>query len=331
MEKTPLSQEGIRLNVFLQEHGIASRRKADELIAAGLVTINGHVETKLGTRVQKSDEITVDGKKLNRKPSKTIYLFHKPYLTITSRMDDRKRPTIFDLPALHKLPKNVQPVGRLDFKSEGLLILTNDGDLAFALSHPKYSVEKIYAVLLSTPMTLEEMEKLKSGVTLEDGPAKPLFVRTGSKEKFGNSTGQWLEIGVTEGRNRLVRRMLETFGLKVVRLVRVAVGDIRLPTNLASGKIRPVTEAEKKYLLDLKKSMDEPSKPKKKYKNKQLSQENIEKIKEAKKKRQSIKKENYSVAMTKRQKDLSTLAKERKEKNSKIVSSIQPKKAQKTK
>ena len=137
MEKKIRKTEQIRLNVYIQEHGLASRRKSDELIEAGLVRVNGKIVKTLGTKVDKTDEIMVDGKKLTRRPTKATYLFHKPYLTMTTRSDERSRPTIYDLPQLKKLPGNVQPVGRLDFKSEGLLILTNDGDLALALSHPK--------------------------------------------------------------------------------------------------------------------------------------------------------------------------------------------------
>ncbi len=156
----------------------------------------------------------------------------------------------------------MQSVGRLDYRSEGLLILTNDGDLSLALSHPKYSVEKTYAVLVSSVFTVEDAEKLKKGIELDDGPAKAISVKIGSKEKLGNSTGQWIELVVTEGRNRLVRRMLEALGLSVVRLVRVAIGDIRLPAKLEPGKMRPISEVEAKYLLNLKKNMlgDTPKK-----------------------------------------------------------------------
>lgn len=247
--------ELIRLNVLLQEFGVSSRRKADELIESGAVQVNGKIVKTLGTKVEKNSVISVNGKILKTIPTKVTYLFHKPFMTITSRKDEKERATIFDLPDLKKLPLNVQSVGRLDYRSEGLLILTNDGDLSLALSHPKYSVEKTYAVLVSTVFTIEDAEKLKKGIELDDGLAKAISVKIGSKEKLGNSMGHWVELVVTEGRNRLVRRLLEALGLSVVRLVRVGIGDIRLPGKLEAGKLRTITEAEAKYLASVKKNM----------------------------------------------------------------------------
>lgn len=247
--------ELVRLNVLLQEYGVSSRRKADELIESGNVQVNGKIVKTLGVKVEKNSSISVNGKILKSIPNKVTYLFNKPFMTITSRKDEKERTTIFDLPDLKKLPLNVQSVGRLDYRSEGLLILTNDGDLSLALSHPKYSVEKTYAVLVSSTFTIEDSEKLKKGVELEDGIAKAISVKIGSKEKLGNSLGQWIELVVTEGRNRLVRRMLEAIGLSVVRLIRVAIGDIRLPAKLEAGKMRVVTDIEGKYLSNLKKNM----------------------------------------------------------------------------
>jgi 23S rRNA pseudouridine2605 synthase len=254
----------VRLNVLLQEFGVSSRRKADDLIESGVVKVDGKVVRKLGTKVEKSATISVEGKILKGIPAKVTYILNKPFMTITSRKDEKERTTIFDLPEIKKLPPNVQPVGRLDYRSEGLLVLTNDGDLALALSHPKYSVEKTYAVLTSSPFTLEDADKLKKGIVLDDGPAKVVSIKIGGKEKLGNSIGQWVELIVTEGRNRLVRRMMEALGLSVVRLVRVAIGDLRLPGKLEPGKMRIVTEFEAKYLNDIKKEMiSEESKKKK--------------------------------------------------------------------
>jgi 23S rRNA pseudouridine2605 synthase len=306
MEKKSKKSEEIRLNVFIQEHGVASRRKADEMIESGLVKINGKIIKTLGTKVTKGDEVIVDGKKLGRRPSQAIYLFHKPYLTMTTRSDERSRPTIFDIPMLKKLPGNVQPVGRLDFKSEGLLLLTNDGDLALALSHPKYAVEKTYSVLLSTQISPEEFEKLKKGVQLEDGLAKPTFVKLSQREKFANSTGQWIEISVAEGRNRLVRRMMESLGLKVVRLVRISIGNIRLPSNLLPGKLRPISDAEKEYLMTVKKNMEDKIPSKKTVKSKTVNEQ------EKTKKKPPLSEEHYSQKIVQRQKKLQAIARERK-------------------
>lgn len=249
------TSELIRLNVLLQEFGVASRRKADELIESGVVKVNDKIVRTLGSKVEKNAKVTVNGKLLKTMPTKVTYLLNKPFMTITSRKDEKERPTIFDLSDLKQLPLNVQSVGRLDYRSEGLLILTNDGDLSLALSHPKYSVEKTYAVLTSSLFSISDSEKLKTGIELDDGLAKAISVKIGNKEKLGNSLGQWVELVVTEGRNRLVRRMMEALGLSVVRLVRVAIGNLRLPGNLEPGKMRIVTETETKYLNNLKKDM----------------------------------------------------------------------------
>ena len=246
---------GVRLNVFLQEHGVASRRKADELIQAGRVKLDNLVVRTLGLRVAADAKVAVDGVLLNHEVPKVIYLFNKPDETLTTRAEEDQRQTIFQLPALRGLPRNVQAVGRLDYRSEGLLILTNDGDLAYALTHPRYSVEKTYAVLLADLISPEDIEKLRKGIKLEDGMAQALSVRLGSKEMLGKSRGQWLEIVVTEGRNRLIRRMMEALGLKVLRLVRIAVGDLRLPDKLTPGHIVAARPVELKYLMKIKKDM----------------------------------------------------------------------------
>jgi 23S rRNA pseudouridine2605 synthase len=249
-------KERVRLNILLQRFGVASRRKADQLIALGAVKVNGEVVSTLGVQVDPHAQILVHDKPLKKKPfTKQTYLFHKPFMTITSRSDPKGRSLIFELPPFSQLPANVQPVGRLDYRSEGLLVLTNDGNLSLALTHPKFSVEKTYAVLVSSLVTPEEVEKLRQGVSLDDGIAKPLTVKILSKEKLGQSTGHWLEIVVTEGRNRLVRRMMEALGLCVVRLVRVAVGDLRLPSSLEPGQLRPLTPYEAKYLEHIKKNV----------------------------------------------------------------------------
>ena len=246
----------LRLNVLLQELGVASRRKADTLIEQGRVQIDGKVIKQLGSRVAPTVQVKVDGKVVARvNKSKVVYLLNKPDKCLTSRSDPQGRPTIFDLPSTQKLAGNVQSVGRLDFRSEGLLLLTDDGDLAYALTHPKFSVEKKYAVLITNRVTIEDLEKLRHGVKLDDGMAKPLSVRLGQKEKMGASSGQWVEIIVTEGRNRLIRRMMEHIGLQVNRLVRIGIGDLSLPMKLDTGDIHTVTGHELSYLNEIKQSM----------------------------------------------------------------------------
>ncbi|MEY3902844.1 MAG: hypothetical protein RL189_2150, partial [Pseudomonadota bacterium] len=250
------SEEEVRLNVFLQESGVASRRKADELIEAGFVKVNGKSVTQLGVRIRRSDKVHVHGKLLAVKNiPKVIFVLNKPDMCLTTRFDAKGRRTIFDLPAVKNLPPNVQAVGRLDYRSEGLLLLTNDGDLAYALTHPKFSVEKTYAVLVADGVTIEDVEKLRAGVMLDDGMAKAVSVRMGNKERMGASRGQWLELVVTEGRNRLIRRMAEAIGLKVVRLVRIGMGDVVLPATLKPGQALAVDASSRSQLEQIKSDM----------------------------------------------------------------------------
>lgn len=256
----------IRLNVYLQEQGIASRRKSDTMIQQGRVQVDGVVVTQLGTKIPPHAEVKVDGRVLRPVGTKkTVLMLHKPDLCLTSRSDSQGRRTVFDLPALKKLPPGCQAVGRLDFRSEGLLLLTNDGDLAYALTHPRFSVEKTYAVLVANDVNAEDVDKLRKGVQLDDGFAKPVAVRLGNKERLGASRGQWVEIIVAEGRNRLIRRMMEVVGLNVIRLVRLAIGDLRLPEKLSPGHVAPVVGAELAYLnrikLDMLQERDAPKTP----------------------------------------------------------------------
>lgn len=248
----PQTPSPLRLNVYLQEAGVASRRKADELIKAGRVTVDGALVNQMGVTVAPSSVVHVDGKVVKRRLKNLTYLFHKPDRSLTTRVDPQGRETIFDLSALRTLPKNVQPVGRLDYRSEGLLILTSDGDLAHTLTHPRFCIDKTYSVLVNDLLTPMDLERLRAGVNLEDGFAKPVGVRAGAKEKLGASVGQWVRVVVTEGRNRLVRRIFQAVGLRVLRLVRVGIGDVELPLDLRAGSIRPVTAEENKYLMSLK-------------------------------------------------------------------------------
>jgi 23S rRNA pseudouridine2605 synthase len=254
----PEQGDGIRLNVYLQEQGAASRRKSDTMIQQGRVQVNGVVVTQLGTKIPADSEVKLDGKVLRpASGKKTVLMLHKPDLCLTSRSDTQGRRTVFDLPALNKLAPGCQAVGRLDYRSEGLLLLTNDGDLAYALTHPRFSVEKTYAVLVADSVNAEDIDRLRKGVQLDDGFAKPVAVRLGNKERLGGSRGQWVEIIVAEGRNRLIRRMMEVVGLNVIRLVRLAIGDLRLPEKLGPGQVVPVVGAELSYLNRIKLDMIE--------------------------------------------------------------------------
>lgn len=246
----------VRLNVLLQKRGVASRRHADELIEKGLVSVNGVVINQLGAKVARNARLTVNGVMYRKSPKRLIYIFHKPPFMMCTRHDEQKRKTIFDSPKIKELPANVQNVGRLDYHSEGLMILTNDGGLAYAITHPKHNIEKVYSVLLSTAPTIGKLAKLKRGITLSDGFAQAKRIELKHQEALGRIKGQWVEIVITEGRNRLVRRMFEYLGFTVIRLVRMAIGEIKLPGNLALGEVRPATSIERRYLQTIKSQQD---------------------------------------------------------------------------
>lgn len=246
----------VRLNVLLQKRGVASRRHADELIEKGLVSVNGVVINQLGVKVARNARLTVNGVMYRKSPKRLIYVFHKPPFVMCTRQDAQKRKTIFDCVNIKALPANVQNVGRLDYHSEGLMLLTNDGALAYAITHPKHNIEKVYSVLLSTVPTMNKLEKLKRGIMLNDGFAQAKQLELKHQESLGNTKGQWIEIVITEGRNRLVRRMFEYLGFTVVRLVRTAIGEIKLPGNLSPGEVRPATSTERRYLQTIKSQQD---------------------------------------------------------------------------
>lgn len=233
----------IRLQKFLANAGIASRRKAEELIAAGRVSVNGRVVTELGTKVDPAaDAIVVDGKKVESAEPVWIAL-HKPRGYVSTRDDPQKRPTIYEL-----LPKSLHSlfyVGRLDVDSEGLMLLTNVGDQAHRLLHPSFEVSRIYEVLVDGDVTAETIQRLSRGVELEDGMARAESVKLSSHRKEGQSR---LRLLLREGRKREVRRLMRAVGHEVRRLRRVSYGPIQLG-DLPPGKWRRLTASE---LEDLK-------------------------------------------------------------------------------
>lgn len=229
---------GVRLNRFLAQAGISSRRTADRLIAEGRVTVNGAPVSELGTRVDPgSDRVTVDGEIVRADRSLLWCAFHKPPGVHTTLRDTHGRPDL--RPFLRGLSERVFPVGRLDADSEGLLLLTNDGDLAHRLMHPRYGVEKEYRAEVLGVLEPAVARRFVEGVPLEDGLARALRARVVRR----NSRGGVLALVLGEGRKRVVRRMAETLGLRVTRLVRVRVGSVRLG-DLAPGAIRPLEPRE---------------------------------------------------------------------------------------
>ena len=234
----------MRINKFLADKGIASRRHADEIISAGRVTINGHVAT-LGANVEEGDEVALDGIILEATEKKMeYYLMNKPKGVVCTVSDDRGRKTVIDL-----LPEGVGrvfPVGRLDYETEGLLILTNDGDLAYRLTHPMTEIPKTYMAKIEGTLTEKDLNPIRSGVELDGVMTKKCKAHIVETDKAYTK----VHITITEGRNRQVRRMFEAIGRSVAFLKRVSIGRLKL-TGLDRGEVRPLTEQEIAYLKGL--------------------------------------------------------------------------------
>jgi 23S rRNA pseudouridine2605 synthase len=220
----------VRLNAYLARAGVASRRGADELIKSGRVTVNGE-PGQLNTFVQAADRVEVDGREV-AKQRLAYLLLNKPAGVVTTARDPQGRPTVVDL--VPREPR-VVPVGRLDFETTGALLLTNDGQLAHRLAHPRYGVEKAYIVEVEGSPSDAALQRLRDGVELEDGRTAPARVR--------RVRGGALELTIHEGRNRQVRRMLETVGHQVTRLHRSAYAGLTLE-GLEPGAWRELEPSE---------------------------------------------------------------------------------------
>ena len=231
-----------RLQTIIAAAGIASRRKAEELITGGLVSVNGQVVTELGTKADPAtDHIKVAGKALQGPERHFYLLLHKPKGYVTTAKDPEGRPTVIDL--IRGVGSRVYPVGRLDYASEGLLILTNDSTLSTRLTDPEHHVPKTYHVRVKGCPDEAVLTRLRDGVELSDGPTRPARVRL---LRRGKATSL-LEVILTEGRNRQGRRMLAAVGHRVRRLVRVAIGAYPLD-DLPAGACRPLSEEECRLL-----------------------------------------------------------------------------------
>lgn len=222
-----------RLQKVLAHAGVASRRKCEELILAGRVTVNGEVVRELGVKADPAvDEILVDGRPI-RPESRVVILFHKPKGVISSVFDPRGRKVVTDF--LHGVKERVYPVGRLDYDTEGLLLLTNDGELTQLLTHPKHQVPKTYHVTVKGVVHGDDLDKLRQGILLEDGwtePAEAEYVDVDLDNRRSV-----ISLTITEGRNRQVRRMFEALRLPVERLRRVQLGPLTL-AGVPRGKYR---------------------------------------------------------------------------------------------
>ncbi|MCC7201933.1 MAG: rRNA pseudouridine synthase [Nitrospirae bacterium] len=233
-----------RLQKIISAAGVASRRKAEELIVEGCVTVNGRIVSELGAKADpEKDAIKVSGKLIHLPQSKTYIVLNKPRGYITSMKDPEGRPVVTEL--LKGVKARVVPVGRLDYDTEGLLILTNDGDLAHSLMHPSHEITKTYLAKVKGVIEDSAIEKLRKGVKLREGLTAPATVNKLKK----TDANCWVEITVHEGRYRQVRRMLEEVGYPVIKLIRVTYGPLALG-NVPLGKYRHLTPDEVKLLKD---------------------------------------------------------------------------------
>ncbi|MBQ3297669.1 MAG: rRNA pseudouridine synthase [Bacilli bacterium] len=226
-----------RLQKVIAEAGVASRRKAEELIVSGKVKVNNKIVTKLGTKVNPSDQIEVDNK-IIEKENKEYYLLNKPRGVITSTSDDKNRKTVTELIETNC---RIYPVGRLDYDTTGALLLTNDGDFANIVMHPSNNMEKVYLAKLEGVIKGEQINKLKNGVTLDGKVIKASRVKL---KKVDNNTNKSLvEITIHEGLNHQVKRMFESVGFRVDKLTRKKIGFFDV-TDLKSGEYRRLTPKE---------------------------------------------------------------------------------------
>lgn len=235
----------MRLNKYIAQAGICSRRKADELIANGNVKINGAVVTEMGTQVEEGDKVLVNGKLIEQEPARKVYVaINKPLGYITSMDDDRDRATVAELVA--DIPERLFPVGRLDYNTTGLLIMTNDGDLTYTLTHPKHEVYKTYVATVAGVLSDKRVAQLRKGVDIGGFVTSPARVKVLRQ----NPRSAVVEIQIREGKNRQVRKMFAAVGNKVQSLERTAIGDLRLG-RLMTGHYRKLTRQEIEYLKNL--------------------------------------------------------------------------------
>lgn len=235
-----------RLQKVIANSGITSRRKAEELITQGHVMVNHEVVTQLGIKVTGSDIITVDGVEIPHDIKKVYYLLNKPRGVITSVSDDKNRPTVIDY---IDTDMRIYPVGRLDYDTTGLLILTNDGELANILMHPSNQIEKTYIAKIEGLLNKEDIERLKNGVTIEGRKVEILHFKIRDKNLEKNAS--LVEVTIIEGRNHIVKKIFESMHHSVIRLTRTKLAFLDIK-DLKSGEYRELTIKEVKRLYSLK-------------------------------------------------------------------------------
>jgi 23S rRNA pseudouridine2605 synthase len=233
-----------RLQKLIADRGYCSRRKAEDLIKKGEVKVNGVIVTKLGTKVSETDKIEVSGEKLD-KISKEYYLLYKPYGVVSTTSDDRKRKTVTDL---IDTETRIYPVGRLDYDTTGLILLTNDGNLTNKLTHPSNEIDKVYTVKIKGILTPADINKLKMGVEIDGVKTSKAKVKVKSVNKKNNTS--IIELIIHEGRNHQVKKMFNSLNYEVIKLKRERLAFLNL-NNLKSGEYRKLTIKEVRKLYNL--------------------------------------------------------------------------------
>ena len=240
MAKTVVKSEGaLRINRYLARYAGLSRRRADQLISEGQVIVNGSKIITPGALIDgKKDRVTVKNKPVQKTPFRPVYyMFHKPENVLTAKKDPTNRPVVMDY--FQKIRYNIFPVGRLDWDSEGLLLLTNDGDFAQQVLHPKHKISKTYFVKIRGRLKAGQIQKLLRGVSLPTGRARALYV----KQQVSSSVTSWVKVIIEEGKNRQIRWMFRQIGCSVLKLQRTAVGRLNL-SRLKKGAFRPLSEKD---------------------------------------------------------------------------------------
>ncbi len=235
----------MRINKFLAQAGLASRRKAEEFITAGKVKLNGKIVRDLATDVKETDIVVCENKTMHVNDNFVYYKLNKPKGYVSTVGDDKNRKTVMEL--MRGVRTRIFPIGRLDYDSEGLLLFTNDGELANKLTKPSSKVEKTYIVVIEGDITVDEIKQLSSGVDIGDVTTKPCSITVLNKKE--NSTR--LQVVITEGKNRQIRRMFETINKIIILLKRVQIGEIRLG-GLSRGEYAKLSSKELKYISKLK-------------------------------------------------------------------------------
>ena len=233
--------ELVRLNKYIADCGAASRRRADALIADGSVIVNGKKVYELGLRVDPSkDRVSVRGKPVKPVTQKVYYIFHKPKHVLTTMSDPEGRPTVADY--FRRLPVRVFPVGRLDWDTEGMILLTNDGEFAEQVNHPRHEVTKTYIAKLNGHITDTQLDRLKRGLSIPEG-GRVRAVEAERIKRGDSDNYDWVKLTITEGKNRQIHKMMAKVGFDVVKLQRVAIGKLRLG-QLERGAYAELTYTE---------------------------------------------------------------------------------------